>query len=118
MKTPIITIALFLSTVAIYAESSDLPAFAVSGADITEARVDIKKSGDTTLHLKLTMEKKVEWGKFTEANVHKQVRIVVDGAVASEPIIVDAIKNGEIAISVASPDDGLKRAKELLNYHK
>jgi preprotein translocase subunit SecD len=68
----------------------------------------------TMLSLTLTAENRAEFTRFTTENVGRQVQIVLDGGVASQPTVRNAIQGSSLTIAVSSPDEALKTAKALL----
>lgn len=107
--------AAFLAGIlAFAARAEEPPTFVVSAGDVTRASVEMDTSDHITLVLSLTAEKRHEFTIFTTENLKKQVRIMLNGAVVSEPIVQTAITNGSVAISACSPEETLKTAKALL----
>ena len=101
-----------LAALSLCAQAPDESTFSISPGDITEAVVNT--SGHARLEVALTPEKRAELSAFSGRNLNKQVRIVVDGKLRSEPFIRERIAGPSMEIYVSSAEDALTTVKVLL----
>ncbi len=95
-------------------QSIEPATFTVSPGQVTEAAVALTGDGPR-LQVKFTPEQSVAFAEFTQRNLEKRVRIVVNGTLVSDPIIKSHIMGGSMEVIVASPEEGLSVAKALMN---
>ncbi|MBE0650498.1 MAG: protein translocase subunit SecDF [Bacteroidales bacterium] len=105
----------YLSLVALKASSRDGSA-ALGGDVISDARQDYDQNGRVTVDLQMNSQGAKTWKRVTGDNIGKQVAIVLDGYVYSDPVVNDAIPNGRSSIS--GGDMTVENAKDLANILK
>ena len=74
-----------------------------------------ENAGQWVVSLDMTKEGRRKWGKFTGANINRQVAIILDGKVFMAPFIRDQISSGSTQISGFS---SMQEAKDIASVLK
>jgi preprotein translocase subunit SecD len=99
----------------------DLNTFAslFSGAQVARATIGADQTGQRTVDLVLRDEGKRLLADYTRAHVGDSIAIVLDGKVLTTPVIMAAIPNGEVQISLVGTGAGsLVEAQNLITILK
>jgi preprotein translocase subunit SecD len=82
----------------------------MTGQYITDARVEIESRGFGSFHISLSFDPQGAkiFERITEANVKRQLAIVLDGVVYSAPTIQEAIRGGNASITGQFTDEEAK----------
>lgn len=104
-----------LGSLSLLAQLPDSSAFSVSPGDVTEAKVVPDPAGGRFLRVTLTPAKRAALAAFTENNLNRQIKIVVNGRLRSQPYVREPIIDGVLVFPVDSPADAAATAKALLS---
>ena len=90
--------------------------FALNRGDVTEATLaeDPHTPGMWRLRVTLNSQKSADLGKFTADNLHKKVRLVVNGRLACEPVVQDVIWSSSMVILYSREEEARDAEKDLL----
>ena len=93
--------------------ADDAKIFAISGSDVTAAKVVFQKSTPTTLELTLTAEKAKELADTTESNIGKTIQIHIEGESVSTPVVKEKVAGPNLQITTKDEEQALKLARGL-----
>ncbi|HOW32347.1 MAG TPA: protein translocase subunit SecDF, partial [Bacteroidales bacterium] len=88
---------------------------ALDGSVIVDARQDYDQNGRVEVSMNMNAEGAKKWRRITADNVGKQVCIVLDGYVQSDPNVNDEIPNGRSSIT---GNYSIEEAQDLANVLK
>ncbi len=78
---------LLLGSLSLLAQLPDSSAFSVVPGDVTEAKIVRDPAGGLFLRVTLTPAKRAGFAAFTENNINRQIKIVVNGRLRSRPYV-------------------------------
>ena len=71
----------------------------LEGDAVTDAKQDYDQQGRPVVSMQMNSEGAKTWARLTKENINHCIAIVLDGMVASSPVVNDEIKNGSSSIS-------------------
>jgi SecD/SecF fusion protein len=89
----------FLRIVAVKKDRNGVIAAPISGEVVSDARQDFDQGGRPEVSMSMTPTGSRKWAKMTGANIGKQVAVVLDDVVYSDPVVQSEITGGNTSIS-------------------
>jgi SecD/SecF fusion protein len=89
----------FLRIVAVKKDRNGVVAAPISGEVVSDARQDFDQGGRPEVSMSMTPTGSRKWAKMTGANIGKQVAVVLDDVVYSDPVVQSEITGGNTSIS-------------------
>lgn len=89
----------FLRLVAVKKDRTGAVAAPISGEVVSDARQDFDQGGRPEVSMSMTPTGSRKWAKMTGANIGKQVAVVLDDVVYSDPVVQSEITGGNTSIS-------------------
>jgi SecD/SecF fusion protein len=89
----------FLRLVAVKKDRTGTIAAPISGEVVSDARQDYDQTGRPEVSMSMNPTGARKWGKMTGANIGKQVAVVLDDVVYSDPVVQSEITGGNTSIS-------------------
>ena len=89
----------FLRLVAVKKDRTGTVAAPISGEVVSDARQDYDQTGRPEVSMSMNPTGARKWGKMTGANIGKQVAVVLDDVVYSDPVVQSEITGGNTQIS-------------------
>jgi SecD/SecF fusion protein len=89
----------FLRLVAVKKDRNGVIAAPISGEVVSDARQDFDQGGRPEVSMSMTPTGSRKWAKMTGANIGKQVAVVLDDVVYSDPVVQSEITGGNTSIS-------------------
>jgi len=89
----------FLRLVAVKKDRTGAVAAPISGEVVSDARQDYDQTGRPEVSMSMNPTGARKWGKMTGANIGKQVAVVLDDVVYSDPVVQSEITGGNTSIS-------------------
>jgi SecD/SecF fusion protein len=89
----------FLRIVAVKKDRTGAVAAPISGEVVSDARQDFDQGGRPEVSMSMTPTGSRKWAKMTGANIGKQVAVVLDDVVYSDPVVQSEITGGNTSIS-------------------
>lgn len=89
----------FLRLVAVKKDRTGAIAAPISGEVVSDARQDYDQTGRPEVSMSMNPTGARKWGKMTGANIGKQVAVVLDDVVYSDPVVQSEITGGNTSIS-------------------
>ena len=89
----------FLRLVAVKKDRTGVIAAPISGEVVSDARQDYDQTGRPEVSMSMNPTGARKWGKMTGANIGKQVAVVLDDVVYSDPVVQSEITGGNTSIS-------------------
>jgi SecD/SecF fusion protein len=89
----------FLRLVAVKKDRTGTTAAPISGEVVSDARMDYDQTGRPEVSMSMNPTGARKWGKMTGANIGKQVAVVLDDVVYSDPVVQSEITGGNTQIS-------------------
>jgi SecD/SecF fusion protein len=89
----------FLRIVAVKKDRNGVVAAPISGEVVSDARQDFDQTGRPEVSMSMNPTGARKWGKMTGANIGKQVAVVLDDVVYSDPVVQSEITGGNTSIS-------------------
>ncbi|TDN37335.1 protein translocase subunit SecDF [Hymenobacter sp. UV11] len=89
----------FLRLVAVKKDRTGTIAAPISGEVVSDARQDYDQTGRPEVSMSMNPTGARKWGKMTAANIGKQVAVVLDDVVYSDPVVQSEITGGNTSIS-------------------
>jgi SecD/SecF fusion protein len=89
----------FLRLVAVKKDRTGTIAAPISGEVVSDARQDYDQTGRPEVSMSMNPTGSRKWGKMTGANIGKQVAVVLDDVVYSDPVVQSEITGGNTSIS-------------------
>ena len=89
----------FLRLVAVKKDRTGAVAAPISGEVVSDARQDYDQTGRPEVSMSMNPTGARKWGKMTGANIGKQVAVVLDDIVYSDPVVQSEITGGNTSIS-------------------
>jgi hypothetical protein len=115
MKPLAFLLTLFLGTPFLVAAEQSLDTFTISPGEVTKADVFNGADGQVRLDMALITGKRHEFAEFTQRNLDKQVQLIVNQDVVSEPVIKGQILDGSVELIVPSLEAGHALVKALMS---
>jgi SecD/SecF fusion protein len=91
--------AQFLRLVAVKKDRTGAIAAPISGEVVSDARQDYDQTGRPEVSMSMNPTGARKWQKMTGANIGKQVAVVLDDVVYSDPVVQSEISGGNTSIS-------------------
>jgi SecD/SecF fusion protein len=89
----------FLRLVAVKKDRTGTIAAPISGEVVSDARQDYDQTGRPEVSMSMNPSGARKWQKMTGANIGKQVAVVLDDVVYSDPVVQSEISGGNTSIS-------------------
>ncbi|MVN76803.1 protein translocase subunit SecDF [Hymenobacter sp. HMF4947] len=89
----------FLRLVAVKKDRTGTIAAPISGEVVSDARQDYDQTGRPEVSMSMNPTGSRKWQKMTGANIGKQVAVVLDDVVYSDPVVQSEISGGNTSIS-------------------
>jgi preprotein translocase subunit SecD len=97
------------------------PQFQIASKDVSSASVSVvtgqilanPTQEVALLHVRLTDSKAKEFQKFTREHIKQKIQVVVLGKVATEPVILQEITNGQLDLPYSSSNEASTVAHSL-----
>ncbi len=89
----------FLRLVAVKKDRTGAVAAPISGEVVSDARQDFDQGGRPEVSMSMTPSGSRKWAHMTGANIGKQVAVVLDDVVYSDPVVQSEITGGNTSIS-------------------
>lgn len=89
----------FLRLVAVKKDRTGAVAAPISGEVVSDARQDFDQGGRPEVSMSMTPTGSRKWAHMTGANIGKQVAVVLDDVVYSDPVVQSEITGGNTSIS-------------------
>ncbi|GAB3639263.1 protein translocase subunit SecDF [Hymenobacter arcticus] len=108
----------FLRLVAVKKDRTGAVAAPISGEVVSDARQDYDQTGRPEVSMSMNPTGARKWQKMTGANIGKQVAVVLDDVVYSDPVVQSEISGGSTSISGSFSIDEAQDLAQVLKAGK
>lgn len=108
----------FLRLVAVKKDRTGTIAAPISGEVVSDARQDYDQTGRPEVSMSMNPTGSRKWQKMTGANIGKQVAVVLDDVVYSDPVVQSEISGGNTSISGSFTIDEAQDLAQVLKAGK
>lgn len=114
MRNRVFAIVIFgLALFARAALAEDIESFTIKPEDVTKASAGLARDGSAYLEVEFTKAKASEFSAFTERNLKKKTRLVINEKTISEPLVNSRITGGSLILECKTTDEATVLAKYL-----
>jgi len=115
MRNQVLAVVIFgLALFVRAALAEDIESFTIKPEDVTKASAGLARDGSAYLEVEFTKEKASEFSAFTERNLKKKTRLVINEKTISEPLINSRITGGSLILECKTTDEATVLAKYLM----
>ncbi|RZK32928.1 MAG: protein translocase subunit SecD, partial [Hymenobacter sp.] len=108
----------FIRLIAVKKDRTGATAAPLTGEVVSDARMDYDQTGRPEVSMSMTPSGAKKWQRMTAANIGKQVAVVLDDVVYSDPVVQSEISGGNTQISGTYTIEGAQDLAQTLKAGK